>query len=566
MRDRWSKLAGDLGGDLRCPVDALEVSAVLESHGITQQLAQRRYQARDVFELGEQLFARLSSESHVGTDRTYGEGWTPAGSSVMLAGWIKIAATLVLATAIVALQMSPFWLLDQVITLALGLSSALVVSGGLSAVFTRRLLFYRERGNSASAFAWFRRSMWRLLACTAAASAAVSPVLALCVNYFFPTRADLASVLLFIGGAITVSLLGGAFLPGYGSLGLLLVSMTVMSNTALGGSIVFEYFVVFSLATIFWVLANTLYFLDAGHWLPIAVATGLLLYQMVGLILQGHWPSVRLSLSLGVILVWGTALLIMVWAIDRAFRAMAQLELDQHVVRSLAPWVATAKIYSGYLVFGSLYACLIVADHFLAWRGGSQGGLPLIARISIYETTSFLVLIPLILPLQLAEQVMRRFWEGIRHQPQESLSDLARKLYWRGLRRALGLLAISDLVVFTVFSYLVGLDAVTARFPMLMAIPPLLPLAMLAHLFLLWAGLNSLFLVSLSRLGAAIRSLVPAILIELALGLYLTQSVDFTASLVALAAGTATAALLSYRETRRLLADVGYYYFRCLLS
>jgi hypothetical protein len=47
-------------GRVRWPIDALEVTALLESLGITDEVAARRYGARDVFLLAEEVHGRFA--------------------------------------------------------------------------------------------------------------------------------------------------------------------------------------------------------------------------------------------------------------------------------------------------------------------------------------------------------------------------------------------------------------------------------------------------------------------------------------------------------------------------
>jgi hypothetical protein len=52
-------LVDQVRGQVRLPVDALEVTAVLESLGITDQVAVQRYGAPDVFVLAEDVHRSL---------------------------------------------------------------------------------------------------------------------------------------------------------------------------------------------------------------------------------------------------------------------------------------------------------------------------------------------------------------------------------------------------------------------------------------------------------------------------------------------------------------------------
>jgi hypothetical protein len=58
--DLIATLASEVLGRVRWPIDALEVTALLESLGITDEVAARRYGARDVFLLAEEVHGRFA--------------------------------------------------------------------------------------------------------------------------------------------------------------------------------------------------------------------------------------------------------------------------------------------------------------------------------------------------------------------------------------------------------------------------------------------------------------------------------------------------------------------------
>jgi hypothetical protein len=556
----------DLQRGLHTAVDALQVTAILESHGITDHLARERFWAGDVFEMGERLYAQVSEQADQLEDQPAPTGWVPPGSTELVSGGVKIAGTLILVAVIVALRVSPFWLSDQLVTLAVGLGAGLIVSGGISPVFVRRLLFCHERAGPASAFRWFQATLPKAVLAAAGLSLLCAPVLALFANYFFPAAADLRLAMLTLAAVTAAAAMGRLLLPTYGGLVAFLAATALVGCSWAGGSVVFECYVILVLSTVFWLLVNTLYFLKQPLWFPFATAAGLSVYLTMRQLFRVARTAVHLNLSVAVVLVWGTAIVIMLVGIERAFRTRLGPEPKAALVRSRAPRLATARLYAGYLVFGTLYSALIVSDHFLAWSGYSAQGLTLIERISVYESTIFLVLLPFVLPFQLTEQVIRRFWEGVIKEARPDLVQRTRELYGWGLRRALALLVLCNLVTFSLVAVVARLGLLEAQFPALASTVSLLPVAMVAHILLLWGGLNGFFLVSLSRLDAALRCLVPAVVVEVLVGLLVTQWVDFRAAVVALAAGTALFALLSYRMVRQTIADVGYYYYRCLLT
>jgi hypothetical protein len=60
MHQHMTALANEVSGRGHRPVDSLEVAALLESMGITDQIARQKYATDDVFELGETVLSLLN--------------------------------------------------------------------------------------------------------------------------------------------------------------------------------------------------------------------------------------------------------------------------------------------------------------------------------------------------------------------------------------------------------------------------------------------------------------------------------------------------------------------------
>lgn len=86
-------------------------------------------------------------------------------------------------------------------------------------------------------------------------------------------------------------------------------------------------------------------------------------------------------------------------------------------------------------------------------------------------------------------------------------------------------------------------------------------LATVSYAIFMFALQNVLMLMTLSRADLAARALGVCLLINITVGWILSRSVDYSASVFGLLAGSIVLAVLAHRHVRRVLSELDYYYY-----
>jgi hypothetical protein len=85
--------------------------------------------------------------------------------------------------------------------------------------------------------------------------------------------------------------------------------------------------------------------------------------------------------------------------------------------------------------------------------------------------------------------------------------------------------------------------------------------AAIGYVFVVWGLLNSVFLFGLSRPSFVLRSLAPALALNVAVGFILSRTVRYDLAVVGLTAGSMAFMLISGYYTRRTLKNLDYFYY-----
>ena len=234
----------------------------------------------------------------------------------------------------------------------------------------------------------------------------------------------------------------------------------------------------------------------------------------------------------------------------------------------------TVLIYTTAEVFlyGLLYSAFVFTDRILAWtsaRGREDFppyGFWLSAR---YELGMDLALVVLVLLAGVVEYATHQFSATL--VPGEKRVESAavgpfleqfRRLY----RKHLLIFAVSAVGAASVA---VLLMKALARFPNPKLQETLLStttqlvfwVAALSYVFFMLALQSVLILMTLSRADLAARAIGAALVVNIAVGWAASRSINYSASVFGLLAGSLVLAVLSHREVRRVLGELDYYYY-----
>jgi len=352
------------------PVDPLEIAAVLESLGVTDDVAASDYSVPTVFELAAEVFAELrlqtrapsTSASSAGEDP--GEA-PPSPAETVWRGLFSLAPLLVLAAGL--------WGLGEagasrraVFAVGLGATASILLTNGPIQAISRRASFYLGLGD--------RRAAWRYL------------------------LSGLATVLALAAPAASLGLLVAAGVGG-----------TEPRERAL-------FAIAFVSAAPLWLLAAGLSLVRATGWSAVSFGLGLLAAGgLVRLPMLGGTQRLELAVGLGYLVGVVALLCFGRWAFARGSQEgpAAPLPPARLLLTEALP----------YVVFGSGLMAFLVEAHVLGWVGAAAPGESRASTFIAFETGLTLALPPVVLSIGLAERSLWQFWSFARELSERTPAD-----------------------------------------------------------------------------------------------------------------------------------------------
>lgn len=498
------------------PVDALEVAALVESMGITDKIAAARYGACDVFELAEAVLPRVRVER--GRLLWDGEADEPPAGMLqpvreLAHGPLALVQFGLMLSILFLYDRFGGWTSDRVFALGAGMSAGVLLASALTQALSRRPSIYLGLGDRASA-----RAALRLATAIAAAAAAQIAFFVVLGSY----------------------LLGVATQPDF---------LTFLAGYAAFSGI--------------WIAATGAIIARNNEWLVLALAVGLgtdvALHQALGS--SGSDLAAEavagFTAAVAVVLVGGW------WSLGgRAVRAADREVLPTHGY--------LAQEAGPYLAYGLLFMTFFILPHVLGWVGAVPPGVSRSAAIQTAEHGLTLGLAPLLLATGLVEQAAGAFWRrasaaqrAVAGSRPGSFGEIVlRKVYVPHLFLHLLVLGTASIATWL----LIESGAVGSLSPWLL--PPtgaeaqlVFAGALLAYGLLGWGLFNCTYSLTLARPGLALRDMLPAAGVALALGVPLSFGMGFGYAVIAFAAGTSAFVLTSSRTTWNLLRSADYHYF-----
>lgn len=498
------------------PLEGLEVAAILESIGVTDEVAAQRYGAPDVFALGDAVFAAIQ-EKALAPRQADRLSAAAAGRKAALIDYLKgplgLIPPLLLLFVITAFGRWGGWTPQQVLLLSTGLTAGLMLTNGLTQGVSRRTSLYLGMAKP-------RMAARYLLVSTASVTAVACGL------------AVLAALAL-------------------GQLGFL---------TASEWSI---FLVSFSALTLVWMAAGGLSLLQQPFSLSIAIAVGLLCGAAANAALA---PYTVHHLMAGMAFGYAAMLAAILLALWRGFARLAARPSSSKAVTSLPALPYLISEAAPYFFYGLAYMALIFLPHLYGWFGHVAEGQSQSAAITNVEIGLTLSMPPLILAYGVAENALRRFWQQVAVIQSRTAAEQVERfgsalLAYVARRRRSYLLVLALL---SLGAYLLFQHALAAGWldPWLTTAHPgellfIFGLSLLAY-WLLGLGLfNCMFIVTLGRPQVALRAVIWGILVMATTGAMLS-SISYTSAVFAFVLAAFAFAIISWEETNQIVCSADY--------
>jgi len=226
---------------------------------------------------------------------------------------------------------------------------------------------------------------------------------------------------------------------------------------------------------------------------------------------------------------------------------------------------------SRYFVYGLLFNAFLFADRVIAWTTpvGRTDFPPYPFWLSVrYELALDLALVVAIVMSGVVEFATERFSEEL--IPSEKLKNSDTAAFIDGQLRAhrnrtiqMAIAAVVALAA-AAFVAMMLMRVPNARLHEVLTAPETLrvfAIAAIAYVFFMFAVRNVLLLLTLSRIGEAMRSVAIALAADVVIGFVGSRSIHYSAAVAGLAAGSIVMAIVAGRAAKRVLSRLDYFYY-----
>ena len=398
--------------------------------------------------------------------------------------------------------------------ISIGFFASFVVSGGFSQALVRRGLFYRYQEEDYLAFTTVRQIF--LLALSGTLGVVVTGLVVNLVFSLLPW--DMAGIA-----------------------GLYYVSLSVL-----------------------WLSFSVVYLAQRRWIFVVLVSAGLSL--VILLALRASWSAVPANLA-GILLLDAVSLLL-------GFGVLYHRARRKGPTRLVTPPRVAVLVFAvaAYFLYGASYYAFLFADRLFAWTSGAGRGdfLPFpIWSDARYEAGMAAALVVVVLMMGFVEHAAQRFSEEVVPAQQRIVSserDAFNRASTRFYRRQVALVSSAAVVSVLLTWLLVGaLRAhVTSEFLQGMFDPVAVRVFWIAaagYAFFSLGLMNVLLLLSLSRIGRALRVMSIGLAVNVGVGFVLSRAVDYSWAAGGLLAGAAVFAVLSVLETDAVFRRIDFFFY-----
>jgi glycosyltransferase involved in cell wall biosynthesis len=500
------------------PIDALEVTALMESMGITDEVAVQRYGAPDAFELGNAVFKRMKSNRLAAqvTERVEEPKFTFQETLLnFLRGPLALVPPLLILLVILAFGRFGGWTDTQLLMLSSGMTCSMLVVNGFVQAISRRMSVYLGLRKPQAAAHFFWLSAGVALACVGAIAGIV---------VWLTTQFGLFTIterLIFAGGFVGLSSL--------------------------------------------WMVGGSLALIERTAWLSISLATGLVVGVLVSLAVAPFWNG---HLIVASVVGYSVAMTLMIYVFSQGLNKRL---VGKPAKASKVNFPSNAYLFQEawpYFAYGSLYMILFLLPHVLGWIGGLAAGEARALAITSVEIGMTLAMPPLILVSGVAEHALRLFWRVApamqENTPGEQVPLFHERLVEFYRRHRMNyILTLVTLNILFMLGFWVATDlGMWGAWPHLVSSAPasfIFDTSLIAYALLGLGLFNSMFCITVGRPQLAVRALLWGIAVTILVGAPLC-AISYQYSALSFIFGAAVFAFVSWRMVSQVLNLMDYHF------
>jgi hypothetical protein len=353
-------LADDCAKRCHEPIDALEITALLESGGVTDEMAKQYFDAPDAFALGDAVLEQMRAKGLLG--RPLMRASAPVVSWMEMArdylrGLLALVPPLMLLIILATIGAFGQWTAIQLVLMSLGMTGSMLVSNGFVQAISRRTSIYIGVRKPEMAARFVRQST----AVSAGSIVAIALLTIFIAARFSPVPQN--DLLIFL----------------YSFVGTALV----------------------------WLTAGSLPLIQRGAWLSIALIAGWLAGIATNLAIAPFFQAhLAIAIGVGFVLCMTVIIVALYLGFTRQLGAVRG-QKSRMRLPSLAYMVTEAIPYWAY---GSVYMVFIFVPHVIGWMGQVPGLQTQASAFTTLELALTLSLLPMLLASGVGDHTLRLFW------------------------------------------------------------------------------------------------------------------------------------------------------------
>jgi uncharacterized membrane protein len=501
------------------PIDALEITALLESQGITDEVAEQRYGAPDTFELGAAILSLIKGLSlSDGTKERESKPDKKVGRRLAdyARGPLTLYPVLVVLFIISAYSYLGKWDQRQVLILSAGMSASILVANGFIQAVNRRTAIYISHKRSRAAKRFFGRST--ILVGTIMVLVSSLAVLVAKQLGIFSTNESLIFLLPFVG------------------------------------------------LTILWLTIGGLSLIQQTGWLAIGLTTGIIVSVIV---YRTFTPFLKGALVLATGVGYIVTMILLITVVQRGFSNLKDVKSTEKKNQIHFPSYAYILHEAvPFFAYGSLYMVFILMPHLIAWIAAMKNGYSLVQAVNTVEMGLTLSLLPLILSGGFAEHALQLFWHHAptsqKRTPADDIDQFnqsLKKFYRRHLLVYMIVLTLLSVAAYTLFHELLSVGRLSILLNLEIADQTkfIFDAGLVAYGLLGLGLFNFMFCITLDCIEPVIWAVVLGIAITVVVGVVLGDF-NFSYSSVGFVCGAVTFFLASLKAVDHTLEQSDYHF------
>lgn len=502
------------------PHDTYEIAALLESMGWSDNRAQKEYGVLDIFQLADYIWETIQLNVSYEPIQQKGKTIKEISKIEMIRSFLRgLIFAFPMAVSVIAMLTLKFSLwsykylaLEQATAIAIGTIVSFIVVGGFTQAIARRGFFYIIQG-----------------------------------YYNLAKKSTFQFIWIGFGLCVLISLI--------------IIVLNIIFN-------MFSYQMIFLIVTFFffltsiWLSVTVMYILKKEIIFTGLIILGIIFVYVLFVLLD---IDILISQLISLCFVSFFSMLLVLY-----FFIKEERKEDRDISVKLPKFSIVLYSVWPYFFYGFLYFTFLFTDRINAWSKNEEFMPYVIWFRGNYELGLDFALLTLIIPMGLSEVVVSKLMQEIEVSQKDYLAEDSDKLYRKfvsSYKRMFGLILIgSTISAYVIYRLTIWYNEISIRLNDENILASeitifVLILGIISYVILSFCLMNAVILFALSQPQFVIKSIMPALMVNMFLGFMFSRWIDYEYAVLGLLLGSILMLVLSTRYLLKVLKNLDYYLY-----